>query len=188
MGKILIEPSDLIYPQPTLLIGANVYDTPNFATVSWAGIANGNPPMISVALRHGRYTLKGIKQNLTFSVNLPSTDIVKETDYCGLVSGSNVNKVQVCRFKIFFGKLDSAPLIEQCPVNLECKVVHILDLGSHSLIIGSIGQTHISERCLKDGKPDIDKIKPLVYITGLAGQYHVIGEFVANAYSIGTTL
>ncbi len=103
---------------------------------------------------------------MTFSVNVPSTDTVKETDYCGLVSGSKVDKVEVCRFKVFYGKLVSAPLLEQCPVNLECRVVHILDLGSHSLIIGRISEAHVSENCLTDGESDINKIKPLVYITG----------------------
>jgi flavin reductase (DIM6/NTAB) family NADH-FMN oxidoreductase RutF len=188
MGKILVEPSDLIYPQPVLLVGANVNNKPNFLTASWVGIANGNPPMVSVAIRHNRYTLKGIKQNMTFSVNVPSTDTVKETDYCGLVSGSKVDKVEVCRFKVFYGKLASSPLIEQCPVNLECKVVHILDLGSHSLVIGRIRQAHVSEDCLTDGEPDINKIKPLVFITGLTGQYHALGELVAKAYSIGKEL
>ena len=62
------------------------------------------PPTISVAIRHGRYTLKGIRQNMTFSVNVPSVDLVKETDYCGLVSGSKVNKVEACQFNVFYGK------------------------------------------------------------------------------------
>ena len=144
MGKTLMGPQTLIYPMPVLIIGANVDGKPNFMTLAWGGIANGEPPMISVAIRHQRYTLKGIRQNLTFSVNIPSTNLVKETDYCGSISGSKVNKVEACQFNVFYGKLDNAPLIEQCPINLECRVVHILDLGSHSLIVGRIEETHIS--------------------------------------------
>ena len=188
MGKIVIGPGTLIYPQPALLVGANVNDKPNFLAVAWAGIACENPPMISIAIRHIRYTLIGIKQNMTFSVNVPAIDMVRETDYCGIVSGSEVNKIKVCRFKVFYGKLGSAPLIEQCPVNLECKVVHILDLGSHSLIVGRIEETHISESCLTDGKPDIDKIKPFSYITDPDSQYQALGEVIGKAYSIGKEL
>ncbi|OGO57705.1 MAG: NADPH-flavin oxidoreductase [Chloroflexi bacterium RBG_19FT_COMBO_47_15] len=188
MGKILMGPQTLLYPMPALLVGANVDDKPNFMAVGWGGIVNGEPPMISVALRHQRYTLKGIKQNMTFSVNVPSTDLVKETDYCGIISGAKVNKAEVCRFKVFYGKLDNAPLIEQCPVNLECKVVHILDLGSHSLVIGRVEETHVSDSCLTDGKPDVNKIKPLIYTPDPASQYQALGEVVAKAFSIGKEL
>jgi len=188
MGKVLLGPGTLIYPQPALLVGANVNGKPNFLTVAWAGIAGENPPMVSIAIRHSRYTLKGIRQNMTFSVNVPSTDMVRETDYCGIVSGSEVDKVEVCRFKVFYGKLGSAPLIEQYPVNLECKVVHILDLGSHSLVIGRIRETHVSESCLTDGKPDIDKINPLIYITDSDGQYQALGGVIGKAYSAGKEL
>jgi flavin reductase (DIM6/NTAB) family NADH-FMN oxidoreductase RutF len=173
---------------PALLVGAKVDDKPNFMAVGWGGIVNGEPPMISVALRHQRYTLKGIKQNMTFSVNVPSTDLVKETDYCGIISGAKVNKAEVCRFKIFYGKLNNAPLIEQCPVNLECKVVHILDLGSNSLVIGRIEETHVSDSCLTDGKPDVNKIKPFIYTTAPANQYQAFGDILAKAFSIGEEL
>jgi len=188
MRKILVEPSDYIYPQPALLIGANVHNVPNFTTVSWGGIANERPPMVSLALRHGRYVLKGIHQNSAFSVNVPSTDMVKETDYCGIVSGARVNKAEVCQFKVFYGKLAGVPLIEQCPVNLECEVSHTLDLGSHLFVIGEIKQVHFSESCLINGKPDIAKIKPIVFMTGLTGQYHVLGDFLGDAYRIGKEL
>ena len=188
MGKILMGPQTLIYPMPALLIGANVDGKPNFMTIAWSGIANGTPPMITVGIRHQRYTLIGIRQNLAFSVNVPSSDMVRETDYCGSISGSKVNKIEVCQFKVFYGKLDNAPLIEQCPVNLECKVVHILDLGSHSLVVGRIEETHVSESCLTDGKPDVNKIKPLIYVTSPARHYQVLGEVVAKAYSIGEEL
>ena len=188
MGKILMGPQTLIYPMPSLLVGANIDDKPNFMTVVWGGIANGEPPMISVAIRHYRYTLKGISQNLTFSVNVPSTDFVREVDYCGLVSGAEVNKAEVCQFKVFYGKLNSAPLIEQCPINLECKVVHILDLGSHSLIVGRIEETHISDSCLTNGKPDVNKIKPIIYAKDPVKQYLALGQVIAKAYSIGLEL
>lgn len=188
MPKITTGPEIFIYPLPVVLVGANVDDKPNFLAVAACGIANAEPPMISVAIRHNRYTDKGIRQNMTFSVNIPSRDMVKETDYCGIVSGSQVNKVEVCRFKVFYGKLKNAPLIEQCPLNLECKVVHILDLGSHSLVIGKVDESYTSDNCLIDGKPDIDKIRPLVWARQPSLQYYALGEVVAKSHSVGLEL
>ncbi len=141
--------------------------------------------MISVAIRHHRYSHRGIRENLTFSVNLPSPDLIKETDYCGLVSGAKVDKVAVCKFDIFFGKLDGAPLIAQCSINLECRVVHILTLGSHSLFIGSIEETHVNDELITSGKVNIDRIKPLIYTMTMTRQYHKLGEAIAPAFSIG---
>lgn len=188
MGKVLMGPQTLIYPVPVLLIGANIDDKPNFMAVAWGGIANSVPPMISVAIRRIRYTGRGIRQNMVFSVNVPSVDMVKETDYCGIASGAKVDKVKACRFKVFYGKLGNAPLIEQCPVNLECKVVHILDLGSHSLYIGRVEETHVSEECLTNGKPDVKKIKPFAYTKAPALQYQALGDFVAEAFNVGKEL
>ncbi len=186
MGKILMGPSTLIYPMPAFLIGANVDGRPNFMTAAWCGIVNSQPPMISVAIRPERYTHRGIRQNMTFSVNVPSVDLVKETDYCGINSGSKVNKVEACQFNVFYGKLENAPLIEQCPINLECTVMHILDLGSHSLFVGRIEETHVSESCLTDGQPDVTKIKPFVFTRAPLRQYQAFGEVIGKAYTIGT--
>ena len=188
MNKVQIGPQTLVYPEPAFLIGADINMQSNFLTVAWGGIACGNPPMVSVAIRKNRYTLRGIKQNMAFSLNVPSKDYVVETDYCGIVSGSKTNKVIDCGFKIFYGELAGAPMIEECPVNLECKVEHILDLGSHYLVIGTIMETHVSEDCLTDGKPDFRKIQPIAYITGQPGHYYCLGENAGEAFRIGKKL
>jgi flavin reductase (DIM6/NTAB) family NADH-FMN oxidoreductase RutF len=186
MGKTRLGPITLTYPQPSFLVGANVDDKPNFLTIAWGGIANSDPPMVTVSLRHPRYTMKGIRQNMTFSVNIPPVSLVKETDYCGLVSGANEDKVKACRFTVFYGKLASAPMIEQCPVNLECRVVQILDLGSHLLVVGKIEETYISDECLTDGRPDIRKVQPFSFSGGPGGaSYYAIGEDIGRAFHIG---
>jgi len=187
MNKIAMGPSTWAFPMPAFLVGADVDGKPSFMTLAWGGVANGEPPMVAVALRHHRHTYKGIRQNFAFSVNVVSTDMVREADYCGLVSGADVDKVAVCQFKVFYGKLGNAPLIEQCPVNLECRVVHILDLGSHALVVGRIEETHISESCLTDGKPDVSKIKPLGYAEAPDKKYLAV-ESIAKAFSIGREL
>jgi flavin reductase (DIM6/NTAB) family NADH-FMN oxidoreductase RutF len=185
MSKKKFGPQTWLYPEPTVLVGVNINDKPNFMAVAWTGIACGEPPTISVAIRQSRYTLKGIRQNMTFSVNIPSVDMVKETDYCGIVSGSKTDKIKDCGFKVFYGKLNNAPLIEQCPINLECEVLHILNLGSHALVIGKIIETYVSEECLTDGQPDASKIKPFVFFPRPSGRYNAIGEVLADAFKIG---
>ena len=181
MIKKKFGPQPMVWPHPTILVGATVDGKPDFAAVAWTGVAASNPAAVTIALQPHRYSLKGIYQNRTFSVNVPSAGLVKETDYCGVVSGSKTDKVAECHFKVFYGKLETAPLIEQCPVNLECKVVHILDVGSHELVVGRIEETYISEECLTDGRPDVNKIKPFVF----AGrQYQAFGEVVGRAFTV----
>jgi flavin reductase (DIM6/NTAB) family NADH-FMN oxidoreductase RutF len=182
MEKIKLGPQTLLYPMPAILVGAKVNERPNFMTVAWCGIAAYKPPAVSVALHKDRYTLKGIKENGTFSANVPSSDMVKKADFCGIHSGKNKDKSQI--FKSFYGELTTAPLIEECPVNLECKAVHYLDLGSHTLVVGEIVEIYMNEGCLRDGKGDPGKIDPLIYIPGTM-QYHRLGEFIAPAFKIG---
>lgn len=185
MKKIALGPQTLVYPMPAFLIGSEVDGKPNFMAAAWSGIANSTPPMITVALQHHRHTLKGIKQTGVFSVNVPGTDLVKETDYCGIVSGAREDKAKVCNFSVFYGKTKNAPLIEQCPVNLECKVVHTLTLGSHLLVVGQVEEVHVSEECMTDGEPDPAKIDPLIYVTGANKSYFRLGGAVAPAFKIG---
>jgi flavin reductase (DIM6/NTAB) family NADH-FMN oxidoreductase RutF len=188
MGKVVIDSKPLMYPMPVVLVGANVGDRPNFMPVAWCGIVNGAPPMISVAIGYRQHTLKGIKESMAFSVNIPSTDMVTETDYCGLTHGSQADKTEVCRFEVFYGETEGAPLIEQCPLNMGCKVQHMLDLGSNWLIIGRIEETQVSESCLTDGKPDPGKIRPMAYAGTPKPQYLAPGEFLARAFSVGMEL
>jgi flavin reductase (DIM6/NTAB) family NADH-FMN oxidoreductase RutF len=182
MKKTKLGPQTMLWPHPAVLVGADVDGKADFAAVAWTGIAAGTPPAISVALQHPRYSLKGIRRNLAFSVNIPSRELVRETDYCGLTSGAKTDKVKDCKFKVFYGKTAGAPLIEQCPINLECEVAHILDMGSHALVIGRVVETHVSEDCLTEGKPDINKIRPFAFIPG---NYYAIGEAFAKAFSVG---
>ena len=182
MNKKKLGPDTLLYPMPAVLVGANVGDKPNFMTASWCGIAAWKPPALTVGLQPIRHTLKGIKEHETFSINVPSVALVKKVDYCGIYSGGKKDKSKV--FKAFYGALKTAPLIEECPVNLECKVINSFDLGSHILLIGEIVETYINEDCLTDGKADPKKIDPLIFVTP-AFQYHRLGEFVAQAFEVG---
>jgi len=182
MKKVKMGAQPMLWAHPTVLVGADVDGKPDFAAVAWTGVAASTPPAVSIALQHPRYSLKGIRHNLTFSVNIPSRELVKETDYCGIISGAKTDKVRDCKFKVFYGKTPNAPLVEQCPINLECEVRHILNMGSHALVIGEVVETHVSEDCLTDGQPDITKVKPFAFVPG---KYYAIGDAFADAFSIG---
>jgi len=179
-------PVPILCAHPVVLVGADVDGKPDFATVAWTGVAASSPPTISIALQPHRHSLKGIRQNMTFSVNIPSIDYIKETDYCGLVSGSMSAKADDCNFKIFYGSTPNAPLIEQCPVNHACEVLHILALGSHTLVIGKIVETYYSGECMTEGKLDIVKAKPFFF--SFRGGYYSLGEPSGKAFIIGSSV
>lgn len=188
MSKKTMGPQPLLFPNPAVLVGTVIDGKANFGTYAWCGITGGDPPTISVGVRHQRYTLEGILKNRAFSVNIPSAEMVKETDYCGIVSGRDTDKVKDCGFKVFYGKLDTAPLIEQCPVNLECEALHFLNVGLHTLVIGKIIETHADDDCLTDGQPDIMKIQPIIYSRGSKPKYNAVGELIGTPFQTGKDL
>jgi flavin reductase (DIM6/NTAB) family NADH-FMN oxidoreductase RutF len=182
MKKVKFGPQTLLYPMPAVLVGAKVDGKANFMTAAWCGIAASSPPALAVGLQKVRHTLKGIEQNKTFSVNVPSADQAVNVDYCGIYSGKKRDKSEI--FRVFYGVLENAPMASECPVNLECRLVHKLDLNSHFLLVGEIVETHVSDHCLTDGKADPEKVDPLVYTTG-AMQYRRLGQVVARAFHAG---
>jgi flavin reductase (DIM6/NTAB) family NADH-FMN oxidoreductase RutF len=180
MAKVTVGPMPYMSVMPTVLVGANVKGKPNYMTAAWATVACMAPPMVCVALNKMRYTVKGIEENKTFSLNVPSVKLVVETDHCGLVSGTQADKSAV--FHSTYGKLKTAPLAEECPVNIECRLFKSVDCGSHLLYIGEIVEIHADAACLTDGKPDIAKIKPIVYAQSA---YFGVGKQVEKAFSAG---
>jgi len=184
MNKVLLDSRAIIYPTALFLVGAEVDGKANFMALAWGSTANNQPASFSIAISHRQHTLKGIRQNMVFSVNIPSIAMAGEADYCGLVSGSAIDKVEACHFTIFYGKVAKAPLIEECPINLACVTEHIVDLPDHALVIGKVEENHLSENCLTDGLPDINKIAPLVLVTNIR-QYYSLGNNIGKAFTIG---
>lgn len=184
--RIRMGTQQFLNPRPVVLIGTFLDGKPNFITVSWCGITGAKPPTMSIAIRNVRYSLKGIQLNKTFSVNIPSASMVEETDYCGNVSGIDHDKVKECKFEIFNGNLKNAPLIAQCPVNIECKVLNEIILGDHTLILGEIIETYIKEDRFTNDIPDINKIAPLCFCAfgQKATGYYKVGEFIASTKSV----
>jgi len=180
MEKVTLGPMPYMSVMPTVLVGANVNGKPNYMTAAWATVACMAPPMVCVAINKGRYTLKGIRENKTFSLNIPSVKQVVETDHCGLVSGTSTDKSEV--FRSYYGKLKTAPLAEECPVAIECTVFRSVDCGSHELYIGEVVEIHADAACVTDGKIDTEKIDPIIYAQY---SYFSVGKQVASAFSAG---
>ncbi len=186
MSKVKLDqnsgPTPILSAYPVVLVGAEVNGKPNFTTVAWVGVAASNPPTIAIALQHHRYSLKGIRNRMAFSVNIPSTSQMKETDYCGLVSGEKVDKTERCGFKLFYGKPEGIPFIEQFPINHGCEVVQMVNLGSHELVVGRIVETHVSADCIVGGRLDATKLEP-IFFTG--GKYYALGNKLGDAFEAG---
>jgi flavin reductase (DIM6/NTAB) family NADH-FMN oxidoreductase RutF len=181
--KTKLGPTTLLFPMPAVLVGTVVAGRVNFMTAAWCGIASEKPAAISVAIRRNRLTLEGIRGNGEFSINLPSVEEVKAVDFCGIYSGRKEDKSGL--FEVFYGDLEKAPLIEECPLNLECRVLNTLELGTHTLVIGEIVQTHAADSVLRDGAPDPEKVNPLIYCTGRPKGYYALGARVAEAFQAG---
>lgn len=184
--KKAIGAKSYLYPMPTTLVGANVKGKPNYLTVVFCGIVQASPPMIAVTLGKIHYTNEGIRENQCFSVNIPSRHMVEVTDYCGIVSGKRADKSEV--FETFYGKLKKAPMIRECPVNLECRLVDILDFGGASeVFVGEIIESYAEERYLCNEIPDIKKIEPIVF-SMYDNNYWGIGEHLGKAWAAGKKL
>ena len=181
--KIKLGGINVLYPTPTVLVGAIVEGKPNFLTIAHIGIVNhAKPFLISMSLGKVHFTNAGIKENEAFSVNLPSENLVVKTDYVGMVSGKKTDKSGV--FEIFYGKLANAPMIEDCSLNMECKLYDVYDTPTHDLFIGEIVETYAEESILSEGKVDIAKVKPLLFDMSSI-KYWSLGESIADCWNVG---
>lgn len=184
--KTRIGPKAMLFPMPAVLVGARGIDGGvSFAAVAWAGVVNSTPPMLQVSIRKSRHTHELIGESGVFSVNVPSAGQARETDYCGIVSGRDVDKVERCGFTLFKGTLENAPLITECPVNIECEVVQVVELPSHDCIVGKVIETHLDESLVSEGKQDTAGIDPLVF---MGPHYARVSGNLGRAFSIGNEL
>jgi flavin reductase (DIM6/NTAB) family NADH-FMN oxidoreductase RutF len=168
---------------PTALVGATVNGKPTFITIAHVGIMDLGS--VSLGMNKIHYTNAGIKENGTFSINIPSIEMVKETDYCGLVSGKNVDKDEL--FEVFYGELKTAPMVAECPINMECRMIQTIDFPRHDIFVGEIVETYCDENCLTDGVVDFSKIQPILFVMN-DKSYWKLGERLARAWNIGKEL
>jgi flavin reductase (DIM6/NTAB) family NADH-FMN oxidoreductase RutF len=167
---------------PVALLGANVHGRPNFFTIVWFSMLQDDPPLIGAAMGKTHYTMRGIKENRTFSINIPSSHMAEIVDYCGLYSGSTVDKSSL--FDVFYGELETAPMARECALNIECKFVDSREFDATELIIGEIVEVYSEKRCLSNGKPDYRKMDPMMFFMP-EGPYFRTGDSLAKAFEVG---
>ena len=182
MEKIEIAPERVYYPMACSLVGANVGGKPNYLAVAWFSMVNPKPPYVMVALNKVHYTNTGVKENKTFSVNIPSVEMAEATDYCGMVSGSKYDKRAL--FETFYGKLGTAPMIKECGFSAECRLVQTVDLPAEELFIGEIIAVYTEARYLTDGLPDLRKMNPIL-LQMPQKRYVALGADVGPAWEMG---
>jgi flavin reductase (DIM6/NTAB) family NADH-FMN oxidoreductase RutF len=183
--KIKIGTEPYLYPIPIVLVGAMVNGKANFETIGDVGIMGLEPALVYISSHRDHYTNIGITREGAFSINIPTTAMLAETDYCGIVSGVQSNKADL--FEIFFGNT-GAPMIEECPVNLECKVLRELTIQHRQVFIADIVQTYASSGFVekRNGKQivcGLDKLDPIVY--ALDNRYYRIGGTIGVGYKEG---
>ncbi len=180
--------SNLVYPMPITIIGSMLDGKPNFMPLGWIVRANYAPPVIAIGLGKApkpHHTNLAIEQSKTFSVNYPGVELIEKVDFCGTVSGENVDKSEV--FDIFYGELKTAPMIKECPVTMECKVVDVVDMESSTMYFGSVEGAYSEESVMTDGKIDIKKLNPYLWTTP-DEQYWAVGENLGATRNVGKGL
>ena len=181
-----IGPINALYPMPTTLVGSTVNGKPNFLAVAHVGILNhGKPQYLSIGLSKSHYSNDGIREQEAFSICIPSQDLMKETDYCGIMTGKKTDKAAL--FDLFYGELETVPMIRQCPVNMELRLYDVLDYKTHDIFVGRLVQTYASDDVLIDGKIDIAKVRPLLFDMSSI-QYWTLGPAIGKCWNAGKAL
>lgn len=168
MTKKTYKGSAMLNPVPAVLVTSkNKEGKVNVFTIGWIGTACTRPPMITIAIRPERLSYDYIKETGEFVVNLPSKDLVRSVDFCGVKSGRTVDKIKELSFELGESENVSVPYLDNCPISLECRVKDILPLGSHDLFLGEVLSVHVEENLIdSNGKIHYEKANLICYSHG----------------------
>ena len=176
-------------PAPVWVVGT--YDADgktNIMTAAWAGICCSKPPAVYVALREATYTYHAIRARKAFTVNVPSVDQAVLTDFAGMATGRKTDKFTAAGLTPVKSESVDAPLVDEFALNLECCLIHRLEVGLHTLFVGEIVDVQCEEDCLnEEGRPSIGKLQPLIFGVTKA-EYYAVGDLVGPAFDIGKPL
>ena len=179
----------LVVPAPVWVVGT--YDDeekPNIMTAAWSGICCSKPPAVCVSLREATYTYGNIVAREALTVNVPSVDFAKQTDYVGIASGRDEDKFSVAGLTPVRSELVDAPYVAEFPLSLECRLIHTLKIGLHTLFVGEIVDVKADEAVLNEkDRPAIEKVRPFVFSVG-EQTYHAIGDVAGPAFNMGKEL
>ena len=176
--------SALLNPVPPVLVSCGSLEKPNLITIGWAGTICTKPAMVSISVRPERYSYGLIKESGQFAINLPTEARVRAVDWCGVKSGRDVDKFAALGLHAAAGSaLPGCPILEESPVNLECKVTQTIPLGSHELFLAEVVGCCVDESLLdSEGKLRLDKAGLIAYSHG---EYRTLGRRLGTfGYSV----
>jgi len=186
MPKIKLGSVPYVYPVPIVLVGADVDGRANFAEVGDCAVAGIRPALVMVSLGEDHHTTRGVLEHRVFSINIPSTALLARADRCGIASGRDVDKSTW--FEVEYGTTEAAPLIVECPVALECRVLHLVQVEHRCVFVAEVVECHVDEAFAthRDGRPivaDLETLDPILY--ALDNRYYRIGGPIGTGYGEG---
>ncbi|MDO4322900.1 MAG: flavin reductase family protein [Lachnospiraceae bacterium] len=184
MGKESWRAGNMLYPLPAVMVSCQrPGEKPNIITVAWAGTVCSSPAMVSISVRPERYSYHIIKETGEFVINLTTEKLVRATDFCGVRSGRDVDKFAQMHLTAGEAVHVKAPLIEESPVNIECRVTQVLELGSHHMFVAEVLGVDVDGKYLDaKGKFQLNKAGLMVYSHG---EYFGLGKKLGSfGYSV----
>lgn len=168
MGKQTWKPGNMLYPLPAVMVSCGrPGETPNIITVAWTGTLCTNPPMVYISVRPSRYSYDIIRETGEFVLNLTTEQLVRATDYCGVRSGRDVDKFKEMNLTCEKAEEVEAPMIGESPVNIECRVREVKELGSHHMFLADVVAVHVDEEYMdKNGKFELNSTSLIAYSHG----------------------
>ena len=184
MGKVTFKPGNMLYPLPAVLVSCgDINGISNLFTVAWTGTVCTNPPMLSISVRPERFSYSIIKESGEFVINLTTKDLCYATDFCGVRSGRDVDKWEHCHLNKIPAEVVSCPMVEESPVNIECRVTEIKELGSHHMFLAEVVTVHADEKYMDEKKTF--HLNKSGLITYSHGDYFTLGEKLGDfGYSV----
>lgn len=187
MAKTQIKPFRPVAPTPAgLIVSVDSEGKPNIITLGEVfNLGLSEPAIVGVAIRKSRYSHVLIRTSGCFTVNLPHAGMVREVDACGVVSGKEHDKFAENGLTPLASKHIRAPIIKECPVNIECELCGLLETGDHDLFMGRVLEVHVDEEVLDgEGRVDPAKLNTLVFMLNHnhKGEYWSLGEKIADMY------
>jgi flavin reductase (DIM6/NTAB) family NADH-FMN oxidoreductase RutF len=177
----------LLFPTPVLVVATYDKDgKPNAMTAAWGGICCSDPPCVTVSLRKATYTYGSLMENKAYTINIPGVQYAREADYFGIASARDEDKFAVTGLTPVRSEFVNAPYIDEFLINLECKVLHVADLGLHTQFVGEVVNAKL-DSSLSEDQPLIEQIRPLIFAPG-GGNYYSVGDAVGKAFKIGKQL
>lgn len=178
MSKVIWKPGTFEYPIPAVMVSCGDMEKSNIVTIAWTGILNTDPAMVYISVRKSRYSYEIISQSEEFAINLTTEKLAYETDWCGVKSGRDVDKFKEMKLTKQKAKFIKCPLIEESPVSLECKVISMHDLGSHTMFVAKVVSIDADEKYIDEkGAFDISKCNLIAYANG---GYYSLGKKVGK--------